>query len=368
MTQCAIQPHERTEQTEESDAEPDLEAEQPAVVPVPDPLTPQPTSTQSHMALKRNIATLEGKIRKLKTTVQWLKVEKLNVGKKVSGSRTARKRQYKRRVKGVRFTRQGLAVSYEKYKSLLKIKLSQKTRKTLILKRRQQQDTLKEGGPKALERSGRPKGTCFAKSEIEHLGEFWRSVWEVRGHYNPSHAAISIWEKDVHQKLSSHTEDLTSVDVAAAWSAAVKKAESWKVPGPDKLHAHWFKAFPGMSDALRDLLFGLIEDPHQMVPALFVRGRTVLIPKSPGARAPDKQRLITCLNTAYKLLTGAITVILRSHATEVDLLPPEQKALKKGARGCLDALAVDTAIMEEVKSSRKDLAVAWVNFRKAFDA
>ena len=44
--------------------------------------------------------------------------------------------------------------------------------------------------------------------------------------------------------------------------------------------------------------------------------------------------------------------------TKTGLLPPEQKALSKGTRGCLDA---------EVKRGKRDLAVAWVDFRKAFD-
>lgn len=42
-----------------------------------------------------------------------------------------------------------------------------------------------------------------------------------------------------------------------------------------------------------------------------------------------------CLNTAYKLFTG---ILLMEQVMAKDLLSPEQAALRKGCRGCLDAL------------------------------
>ena len=44
-------------------------------------------------------------------------------------------------------------------------------------------------------------------------------------------------------------------------------------------------------------------------------------------------RPITCLNTAFKLFTGALTGMLLDHTTAYNCLPPEQKALRKGRRG-----------------------------------
>lgn len=49
-----------------------------------------------------------------------------------------------------------------------------------------------------------------------------------------------------------------------------------------------------------------------------------------------------------------------------DLLPPEQKAIKKGARGCLDALTIDGAAAEEGKRNGS-LSVAWIDYQKAYD-
>ncbi len=40
---------------------------------------------------------------------------------------------------------------------------------------------------------------------------------------------------------------------------------------------------------------------------------------------------ITCLNTTYKLLTGMMTQMLMAHVIVMEVLPEEQKALRKGA-------------------------------------
>ena len=59
----------------------------------------------------------------------------------------------------------------------------------------------------------------------------------------------------------------------------------------------------------------------------------------------------------YKLYTGLLTRLLIGHMIEHDLLPVEQKALRKGRRGCLGALAIDGAVW-------RDLAVAWIDYHK----
>lgn len=130
--------------------------------------------------------------------------------------------------------------------------------------------------------------------------------------------------------------------------------------------AFWYKAFWGPTNLLRDEVWELIES-GEGCPAWFVEGRTVLIPKEGCEGKPEQYRPITCLNTSYKLLTGALTVLLMAHAEAMDLLPIEQKALRRGARGCMDALAIDNAVTEEARVWARNLSVAWIDFRKAYD-
>lgn len=73
-------------------------------------------------------------------------------------------------------------------------------------------------------------------------------------------------------------------------------------------------------------------------PQWYVKGRTVLISKEGCTGEPGQFRPITCLNTSYKAFTGALNVILWSHVEQADLIPAEQKALRRGRLGCLDAM------------------------------
>ena len=49
------------------------------------------------------------------------------------------------------------------------------------------------------------------------------------------------------------------------------------------------------------------------------------------------------------------------------MLPEEQKGCKKGSRGTNDLLYIDRAVITEVKSTNKNLAMAWIDYKKAYD-
>ena len=49
------------------------------------------------------------------------------------------------------------------------------------------------------------------------------------------------------------------------------------------------------------------------------------------------------------------------------LLPEEQKACRKRCRGTNELLYIDRAIIREVKSRKKNLAMAWISYKKAYD-
>ena len=49
------------------------------------------------------------------------------------------------------------------------------------------------------------------------------------------------------------------------------------------------------------------------------------------------------------------------------MLPEEQKGCKKRSRGTNDLLYIDRAIIREVKLRQKNLAIAWIDYQKAYD-
>ena len=48
-------------------------------------------------------------------------------------------------------------------------------------------------------------------------------------------------------------------------------------------------------------------------------------------------------------------------------LPEEQKGCRKGSRGANDLLYIDRAVIKEVKSRNKNLVIAWIDYKKAYD-
>ena len=69
----------------------------------------------------------------------------------------------------------------------------------------------------------------------------------------------------------------------------------------------------------------------------------------------------------WKLLTGVITDQIYAHLDQEKLLPEEQKGCRKGSRGTNDLLDIDRTVIKEIKSRNKDLAMAWIHYKKAYE-
>ena len=73
----------------------------------------------------------------------------------------------------------------------------------------------------------------------------------------------------------------------------------------------------------------------------------------------------TCL--ALKLFTGVIADQIYADLDQEKLLPEEQKGCRKGSRGTNDLLYINRAVIKEVKSRNKNLGMAWIDYKKAYD-
>ena len=62
----------------------------------------------------------------------------------------------------------------------------------------------------------------------------------------------------------------------------------------------------------------------------------------------------------WKLLEGVIADQIYAYLDQEELLPEEQKGCKKSSRGTNDLLYVDRAVIKEVQSRNKNLAMAWI--------
>ena len=84
------------------------------------------------------------------------------------------------------------------------------------------------------------------------------------------------------------------------------------------------------------------------MPKWMTGGRTTLIHKKGGTTIANNYRPIICLPTTYKLLTLILTDKVYNHLTEENILPFEQKGIRRKIRGCKDHLMIDKIISDDV--------------------
>ena len=76
---------------------------------------------------------------------------------------------------------------------------------------------------------------------------------------------------------------------------------------------------------------------------------------------------ITCLLLMWKLLTGIISEDMYCFMENENLLPEEQKGCRRKSRGTKDQLLIDKTILKDCRKRRTNLAMAWIDYRKAYD-
>ena len=104
------------------------------------------------------------------------------------------------------------------------------------------------------------------------------------------------------------------------------------------------------------------------VPEWMTKGRTTLIQKDRNkGTAPKNYWPITCLPMMWKILTAQIREEIYYSLTSRGLFPGEQKGCCKGSRGTVELLYIDQHILDESKTRRKNLAMPWIEFKKAYD-
>ena len=141
---------------------------------------------------------------------------------------------------------------------------------------------------------------------------------------------------------------------------------NWKSPGPDLVQGFWLKNCSSLHERVRLQLKECLDSGF--VSSYLIRGKTSFLQedKSKGNVASN-YRPIFCLPLMWKLLTGIIADQIYAHLDQEELLPEEQKECRKGSRGTNDLRYIDRAVIKEVKSRNKNLAMAWIDYKKAYD-
>ena len=104
------------------------------------------------------------------------------------------------------------------------------------------------------------------------------------------------------------------------------------------------------------------------VPEWMTKGNTTLIKKDPcKGTVPNNYRPTTCLPMMWKIQTAQIRGKIYYSLTSHELFPDELKGCRKGSRGTAELLFIDQHILNESKTRRKNLAMARIDYKKAYD-
>ena len=198
--------------------------------------------------------------------------------------------------------------------------------------------------------------------DAEGSERFWSGIWGNEVQHNKD----AEWLKELKDECGETRKDDIVINLAMV-TAQAKKIPNWKVPGPDGVQGYWIKKLTVLHDRIAEQMNEMINS-RVPIPVWMTTGRTVLCQKDPQkGNVVDNYRPISCLPLMWKLMTGVIADSVYKMLEESDILPTEQKGCRKKSRGTKDQLLIDKMILADCKKRQKNLAMAWVDYKKAYD-
>ena len=135
------------------------------------------------------------------------------------------------------------------------------------------------------------------------------------------------------------------------------------MPGHDGIRGFWFKKFTSIHDRLLAEMKRCQQGAHG--PEWMTNGKTPLTQKHPiKGTAPKIYRPITCLPMMWKILIAQIRKEIDYSLTSRRFISEEQKGSCKGSRDTTELLYKDQHILNESKTRQKNLAMAWIDYKK----
>lgn len=192
--------------------------------------------------------------------------------------------------------------------------------------------------------------------------QFWSDVWSE----NSIHDERANWIDEAQSKIprvEMREINITERDI----KDALKGSNNWATPGSDKIHNYWWKYLTNVHHLLAKLLQEALSDPAR-IPEFFTSGITYLIPKDGDLANPKNYRPITCLPSVYKILTAVLTKNINKHLRDNDLMAREQNGGRIRSKGCKELLVIDHILTKQAQRKLRNISMAWVDYRKAFDS
>lgn len=309
----------------------------------------------------QRIKQLDAKIKSARQLVSRIQcvIEYILSGRKF----TAKVRRISRTLRTQYHTLNKATLQNIKQHGLDKIRALTSARKKLVRRNRaiKENATFKLCPSRVFKASSPVVCTPPTATEVE---QFWKDLYETKPPLNEDTPAIHLFRQFCNRHLEDDEVPL-SVSEEDVKNAFLGK-KSFSAPGIDALNNFWWKKFPSTHKHLSRIFTSLITGLEH-IPTWLTEGRTVLIPKKGNLSDPKNYRPITCLNTVYKAFTSILNERILRHIEPVWREIYEQRGSKRGVSGCRDNLLIDRCICQDAVQYKRNLSMAWVDYRKAFD-
>ena len=143
----------------------------------------------------------------------------------------------------------------------------------------------------------------------------------------------------------------------------INKLKPNKAPGRDMITGYWYKQLNLYRSDLTKLYHSMLVN-DQVLPTWLSTAKT----KNTDIHIAENYRPIALLNIMYKIYTSCITMFLTNHVQHNNIITNKQAGGKKGTWGTTQQLLTNKSILKEVKNSRRNLVIVWLDYRKAFDS
>ena len=197
----------------------------------------------------------------------------------------------------------------------------------------------------------------YPQTDIKETEQFWTKIWQPKKHYENAE-----WINNITRELEGLEEDHKMEIHIDLLKTTLKRISTWKAPA-HWIHGFWFKKVNPIHGRLALEMNRCLQGAQ--VPEWMTKRKTTLIQKFPSkGTAPNHYRPVTCLPMMWKILTAQIREKIYYLLTSRGLFSNEQKGYRKGSRCTAELLYVDQRILNESKTRRKILAMAWIDHKR----
>ncbi|XP_045471751.1 uncharacterized protein LOC123678658 [Harmonia axyridis] len=197
----------------------------------------------------------------------------------------------------------------------------------------------------------------------EDMRKFWSNIWSKGKDHNTEATWIKTEMEELRELEEMAPMQVTEEDVRAT----IGRMKNWTSPGIDVIQNFWWKTLTSTHKVLAQLISKALIHPDT-IPEYFTHGITHLVPKKGDLRQPGNYRPITCLPSAYKIITSTVAFKINEHIKANNIMAWEQNGCRRKGRGSKELLMIDNMITKQAKKRLKNISMAWIDYQKAFDS